>query len=562
MKTRSVTLSLGAFAAAWLAASVASAQTVEAPYDASYSLFDLGAIAGLPQPYGGLTFKFGDPNTIIIGGTANDVAGALYSVSVIRDGLGHVVGFSGGASYYADGAYNDGGVAYGPNNVLFLARWPQGEVGQTKLGSTATDKIVDLTAIGVGPCDPWLGYCSPGGLNFVPPGYAGAGQLKFVSWPGGEWWTLAYSPDGLGTFDITSGIQGPTIVGGPEGIFYVPPGSPGFTDYSYVIVSEYTDGYDGNIVAYQVDGVGDPIPATRSVVVSGLVGAEGAAIDPLSGDFLFSTFGQFEDSIYVLQGFGANCGPDTDGDGVGDLCDNCAGVSNAAQGDGDGDGIGDVCDNCAFDINVNQADGDADGVGDVCDNCPLDANPNQLDSNGDGTGDACTVTCFTLRRGGFGTVTDAPIALDKPANNFGAAVRGNTGYVGASYRRVLLSFDLSAIPAGAQVLSATATVCAATSSPSTVNVHQVLTPWSEATATWNAIGAAFSAAPVASFSSSSGSGTCGVSFDLTALAQAWVDGSAANDGLLLDQASAQTSYAMSEHAALLDRPALDICWLP
>jgi hypothetical protein len=37
-------------------------------------------------------------------------------------------------------------------------------------------------------------------------------------------------------------------------------------------------------------------------------------------------------------------GPDTDGDGVRDLCDNCRAVMNAGQADGDGDYAGDACD--------------------------------------------------------------------------------------------------------------------------------------------------------------------------------------------------------------------------
>jgi hypothetical protein len=34
-----------------------------------------------------------------------------------------------------------------------------------------------------------------------------------------------------------------------------------------------------------------------------LTGAEGAFIDPITGDFLFSTFGSGLDSIYEIQGF-------------------------------------------------------------------------------------------------------------------------------------------------------------------------------------------------------------------------------------------------------------------
>ena len=39
--------------------------------------------------------------------------------------------------------------------------------------------------------------------------------------------------------------------------------------------------------------------------------------------------------------------------------------------------------------NWGQVDTDGDGVGDVCDNCPSNSNPDQLDSDGDGTGDEC-----------------------------------------------------------------------------------------------------------------------------------------------------------------------------
>jgi len=80
---------------------------------------------------------------------------------------------------------------------------------------------------------------------------------------------------------------------------------------------------------------------------------------------------------------------DADGDGVADACDNCPGVANADQTDADGDGVGDVCDNCPGVANADQTDVDGDGVGNVCDNCPYIPNGNQLDVNGNGVGDAC-----------------------------------------------------------------------------------------------------------------------------------------------------------------------------
>ncbi len=269
-----------------------SGASIELAFASDYSITDLGPITGVPTPYGGLTFQSDDLNTLIIGGAANTASGQLYSVGVTRDSSGTVTGFSGSASLFAAGAYNDGGVVYGPDDVLFLARWPVNELGQTKAGSTTTDKIVDMAAPGVTAS-------GSGGLSFVPTGFPGAGQLKLVSWPSGDWYTIGIAPDGSGTFDVTGAALETSIVGGPEGIFYVPLGSPGFPNPS-ILVSEYSAGL---VTAYEIDSNGDPIPSTRQIFISGLSGAEGAAIDPVTGDFFFSTFGTGTDRVFRVSGF-------------------------------------------------------------------------------------------------------------------------------------------------------------------------------------------------------------------------------------------------------------------
>jgi hypothetical protein len=256
-----------------------------------YSCLDLGEVPSIPPKWGGLTTRLGDTERLLLGGSANTEAGTLYDIGLLRDANCHVAAFSAAPpTLFSEAAYNDGGVVYGPDDVLFLARWPVNGLGQQKLGSTATDKIIDTAALGVAQ--------SLAALAFVPEGFGGAGALKLVSWGGGEFYTAAYAPDGSGTFDVTSATFETTLPGGPEGFVYIEAGNPGFP-VNGMLVSEWTA---NEISAYDVDANGNPILATRRSFITGLQGPEGAHLDPVSGDFLFSTFATVN-RVIAIRGF-------------------------------------------------------------------------------------------------------------------------------------------------------------------------------------------------------------------------------------------------------------------
>jgi hypothetical protein len=284
----------GLVLAALPAPALAQDLQLQPPFDSAYSVTDIGPPPGVPARLGGLTLKEGTTDRLLIGGFANEPGGALYEIGLSRNAAGHITGFSDTAVRFADAANNDGGVVYGPGGVLFLARWPNNELGQTRPGSTITDKVVNLATLGVS--------ASPGAILFTPPGQPGAGSFKLAGYSGGQWYDADVVPDGGGTYDVVNlqAVPGAVLSGGPEGIVYVPSGSPRFAGPS-LLVSEYGA---GNVAAYDVDANGDPVVASRRTFIGGLSGAEGAFLDPVTGDFLFSTFGG-EGRVVVVRGFRA-----------------------------------------------------------------------------------------------------------------------------------------------------------------------------------------------------------------------------------------------------------------
>jgi hypothetical protein len=276
---------------------LAAAQVLQPPFTTDYSVVDLGAVPGLPAPAGGLTFLPGDPDTILIGGAANTFSGDVFSIGVTRDAGQHVTGFTGTAAFVSDAngisfGGIDGGLSFGPGGVLFYTSYNDNSLGQIKPGSTTPDRRDALTPLGI--------TSSVGALAFVPAGFPGAGRMKLVQYNSpGHWYDVTLdAPAANGTYPIASATLKATIGFGPEGVIYVSAGNPQIAADS-VIVSEYSG---GSVSVYEVDANGDPVVATRRPFITMLTGAEGAVIDPLTGDFLFSTFGG-GNRVIVVRGF-------------------------------------------------------------------------------------------------------------------------------------------------------------------------------------------------------------------------------------------------------------------
>ncbi len=281
-----------------IGAQPARAQVIDPFYAGDYTIIFQGPIPSVPNNHGGITFKSGDPNTLLVCGAAESGSGAIYSIGVTRDADGHINGFAEPAVQVATAANCDGGLAYGPTDVLFYARWPNNQLGQIKPGSAITDKVIDVAPLGVEQAH--------SALNFVPQGFPGEGNLKMVTWSGGQWNSATLAPDGTGTFDLATVTQIPAsrVTGGPEGIIYVPTTSPSFATPSVLVLAWSR----GTVDAYEVDANGDPVVSTGQLFMSAPAGPEGVAQDPVSGDLLFGTFGP---NVVIVSGFQLPAPPDS-----------------------------------------------------------------------------------------------------------------------------------------------------------------------------------------------------------------------------------------------------------
>lgn len=164
----------------------------------------------------------------------------------------------------------------------------------------------------------------------------------------------------------------------------------------------------------------------------------------------------------------------------------------------------------------------------------------------------------TVQRGAVpDAVIDCYFWQEAPDYNGGGSDTLYTGLVGVSDKMAFIRFDVSAVPPGARVISATLTLEVIGNGGIPIDVRRVTRPWMEMEPTW----ATFSDAsrpgtPEATFTPVEGR----VSVELTQLVQSWVADPANNFGLSLSQATMTSSstFRSSDWGVVSERPALDV----
>jgi protocatechuate 3,4-dioxygenase beta subunit len=177
-------------------------------------------------------------------------------------------------------------------------------------------------------------------------------------------------------------------------------------------------------------------------------------------------------------------------------------------------------------------------------------------------------TCLTITDvpGNPTLVQDAMIVSDPldptraGANYAGTIIQ--IGTVGTATFRMLLKYDLGAIPTGSSIVSSTISLRKAhhLGPGGIVNLHTLFTAWSEGTVTWNTIGSSYDPTVLATFLPASYANNTNVSIDITALTQSWWSGALANNGLLLEELSGSRSIYGASEAVPANRPTLMVCY--
>ena len=275
-----------------------------AEYTADYVAYDLGPVpkegGGVLPRLGGLVVFPDDPLRAYVVGPSEVEAAELHVVPLERGPCGHIIGYGGGAVKVLDAPYLDL-MANGPKGLVFISTYPTGMLSQIVPDSPALASTIDLEPLGVEAT--W----SPGGLNFVPPGYPDAGMLRLMGYPYmqnislmGAWYRADIAYNGT-SYDITSLEKTVELPGGPGGFAYIPKGSPQFPDQRIMVTEWLT--MPQRVSSYAVDAEGDPIPDSVKPFFETFNKPWGSYFEPETGDYIFLQWEAQPDHVYIVQGF-------------------------------------------------------------------------------------------------------------------------------------------------------------------------------------------------------------------------------------------------------------------
>jgi hypothetical protein len=239
-----------------------------------------------PAPLGGMTFDATGTQLLLVGGAGATGATAYAHGPIRHPGTGRITGL-GSATPFGLTPNADGGLAL-HGGLLWWAKYPTHQVAQL-------DPVTGLTATTALPA----AWSTTGGLTFVPPGYPNAGELIVSSYSYGSLYSFPIVPAGNGFFNLGPATLYATMPQfGSEGLAFVSSGPLA----GHLLVANYTY---GKIAAIPIAPSGLPVGGAATPVVlpviDNLSGAEGIAIDPLTGDLFVSSYNT--SILFRIDGF-------------------------------------------------------------------------------------------------------------------------------------------------------------------------------------------------------------------------------------------------------------------
>jgi hypothetical protein len=143
-------------------------------------------------------------------------------------------------------------------------------------------------------------------LGFIPSGFALAGQLLDLGYGTGLAYNDTLTSTGGGLYSVSGSLASGVSLSSPAGFGYVSAGSPVFSGPT-MLVTDYK-GTPG-VFAYSVDSNGNPDgPATPFFTGTNL--PRGGVVDPVTNDFLFASYDNAVNNIYVVSGFAGSSVPE------------------------------------------------------------------------------------------------------------------------------------------------------------------------------------------------------------------------------------------------------------